>query len=218
MQKLKSIIIVVFVVLLCVAFAGCSTSKADAPMSIEDTTPTLVVESEETEHNFNKAVDVEKIYEEHLDVLAKAESIEIAKKEKVLELTESQMIVVDELNQLKLGNPEMVKKYFGESQKFTPEIVADRTSSADIHFIVNPESTNLLHAHICTLDYVKIVKDYVNSDDSEIAQGILNEKYNICYTLSIEVSDNGVVVTEALKEAITGGWYESELNGTKCIF
>lgn len=211
----RKLFILIAVVALCGLIA---LFVAEAIASDNNAEPTLIIEeTTQPEQDFNKAIDTEKLYQEYLEVLQAAETLDIAKQEQVLDLTQNQLTVVEDLNQLKLGNPDVVKKYFGESQKFTPAIVADRTSSAEIHFIVNPENTDVLHAHICTLDYIKMIKDYMESNQSDVALKIANGDYDICYTLQIHVDESGVVITEALKEAITGGWYESELTHSNCI-
>ena len=41
----------------------------------------------------------------------------------------------------------------------------------------------------------------------EIAKGVVNGNYDLHYTIPVTVENCAVVVTEEIKQALTGGWY-----------
>ena len=209
LEKHDILIIVACAVLLigfivCLAVFPLDTKEGNVEETISETV---------TDPTINESA----IYEDYLDSIKNTEALIITNTEIAQETTEKQAIIINELNALKAGKLETVKKYFGESDSFAPDIVADRVAPAEIHFITNPESSNVIYAHICTLDYQKILKSFVEGSE-DITAGILNGDYDICYTVSISINDdNTVIITEALKEAITGGWYLSDAEPVACI-
>lgn len=193
-------------------------TSATPDEAVKATESTLIIENDNVnKYEFDKAINQQAVYEDYVETLQKAETLEITNKELVEDLTENQLAIVKDLNLLKIGNEDAVRRYFGESDAFTPAIVADRTAPVKMHFIVNPTDGNYLYAHICTLDYQKMMADYVTDAKTDIPLKILQGKYNICYTVSVAVKDNEVQISEAFKEAITGGWYASDVEPTDCI-
>lgn len=225
-SKKEMIIVFIFAFLIAIFIivSAIQSEKDDAMPTatpdevIQASTSTLVVENNAVEkYEFDKSINQQAIYEDYVETLQMAETLSITNKDLVEDLTENQLAIIKDLNLLKTGNEEVVLRYFGESDAFTPAIVADRTAPAKIHFIINPTNSNYLYAHICTLDYQKMMTDYVTDAKADIPLKILQGKYDICYTVPVAVKDDSVQISEALKEAITGGWYVSDAEPTSCI-
>lgn len=149
-------------------------------------------------------------------------------------------ILQDDLDSIKNQNIEIIEKYFGTSDVFTPETVADRVSLSTVT-LINEEVTSSneeeLIIHICTVDYVKMNSDYtkytkkykkegLDKNDAkyqakkDVTKKMLKNKYKVCYNIPIKVSDGSIVVSEAFKQAITGGWYAgvgTKLTDVDCI-
>lgn len=156
-------------------------------------------------------------------------------------------IFISDIEKLRNGDPETVIKYFGNSDTFTPEIIADRVSATTINFISNTQLENgdsEINIHICTIDYQLMNKDYEDSKNSKlsefgvdeftdeqlkeasdygktvVAENVLNDKYRVCYNMPITIDNGEIVIKESLKQAITGGWYTGvgvELNPVEHI-
>lgn len=132
---------------------------------------------------------------------------------------------------IKQGDPDTVAKYFGTSDVFTPEKVADRVSTTNITLVSSTalEDGNFeLLIHVCTIDYNKMNSDYKaagqNADSTaakkQVTRNLINGDYSICYNIPVLTSGNGIVISEAFKQAITGGWYigaDVELSSAECI-
>ena len=132
---------------------------------------------------------------------------------------------------IKQGDPDTVAKYFGTSDVFTPEKVADRVSTTNITLVSSTalEDGNFeLLIHVCTIDYNKMNSDYKaagqNADSTaakkQVTRNLINGDYSICYNIPVLTSGNGIVISEAFKQAITGGWYIGagvELSSVECI-
>lgn len=132
---------------------------------------------------------------------------------------------------IKQGDPDTVAKYFGTSDVFTPEKVADRVSTTNITLVSSTalEDSNFeLLIHVCTIDYNKMNSDYKaagqNADSTaakkQVTRNLINGDYSICYNIPVLTSGNGIVISEAFKQAITGGWYigaDVELSSAECI-
>lgn len=132
---------------------------------------------------------------------------------------------------IKQGDPDTVAKYFGTSDVFTPEKVADRVSTTNITLVSSTalEDGNFeLLIHVCTIDYNKMNSDYKaagqNADSTaakkQVTRNLINGDYSICYNIPVLTSGDGIVISEAFKQAITGGWYIGagvELSSAECI-
>lgn len=132
---------------------------------------------------------------------------------------------------IKQGDPDTVAKYFGTSDVFTPEKVADRVSTTNITLVSSTalENGNFeLLIHVCTIDYNKMNSDYKaagqNADSTaakkQVTRNLINGDYSICYNIPVLTSGDGIVISEAFKQAITGGWYIGagvELSSVECI-
>ena len=132
---------------------------------------------------------------------------------------------------IKQGDPDTVAKYFGTSDVFTPEKVADRVSTTNITLVSSTalEDGNFeLLIHVCTIDYNKMNSDYKaagqNADSTaakkQVTRNLINGDYSICYNIPVLTSGDGIVISEAFKQAITGGWYigaDVELSSIECI-
>ena len=151
-------------------------------------------------------------------------------------------VFMDELDKLKAADPEIVQKYFGNSDVFTPELVADRVSATTISFISNVVSTDgnvEVNIHVCTIDYNKmnsdfnqfkdeaLLNEYVDNEEAAIdtakrsvAEKLIEGEYKVCYNIPIVIQDGSIVPKEYLKQALTGGWYKGlnvELEPVDCI-
>jgi hypothetical protein len=143
-----------------------------------------------------------------------------------------------EIELLRSADSDTVKKYFGDSDTFTPEIISDRVTASAVSFVsstANEDGTTELVVHICTLDYdamneaaasikSKLSEENTstNIDDDtklEVAKGVVKGDYDLHYTIPVTVKDGQVVVTEQLKQAITGNWYHGvnvQLQSVEC--
>lgn len=149
-----------------------------------------------------------------------------------------------ELDQLKDKDTLTTEKYFGMSEVFTPDKVADRLAATVVTFISKEnleDGSNKVILHICTLDYNKMQSksnevyselntatatpmpdneadspetpanmeeiDIDSEVKKEVAKGVVTGDFEVHYTIPIIVKDGSVVVTEELKQALTGNWY-----------
>lgn len=142
---------------------------------------------------------------------------------------------------IKSGNPDIISKYFGVSDVFTPETVADRVSATTITLVsseqVDEQTYNLI-VHVCTIDYPKMNSDYAaaevskQSDEAvgqseveteakkEVTKNLIDGNYSVCYNIPLVLSSDGIVISEAFKQAITGSWYSGTnvtLTPVECI-
>ena len=144
-------------------------------------------------------------------------------------------IFAEDMEKLKAADADTVAKYFGTSDVFTPELIADRVSVSTITFldsIINDEGKDQVGVHICTLDYDLMNGDFdtilaekkaeyeaavadgktPDTDYNEeakkaVAYNLVEGKYEVCYTIYVIVDNGEVQVSESIKQAITGGWY-----------
>ena len=134
------------------------------------------------------------------------------------------------------GNVDIIQQFFGQSDVFSPEVVADRVSVSEITEIEttsNEDGTTTVEIHICTIDYNLMNSDFLEIETAEkelydasvangstpeisytdkakraVAENLLDGKYDVGYNIPVLVNTDGTVVpTEAFKQAITGGWY-----------
>ena len=147
-------------------------------------------------------------------------------------------IVDADINGLKEGDKLTVNKYFGNSDIFTSDKVKDRASLVKVTYtgkMLNDDGSISVSMHICGIDYNKMNASYNEAIASatpdnfaELSeQAKLNEAkklasgdYNVCYNISVNIVDGQLVVSEALKQAMTCGWYSGigiELNPVECI-
>lgn len=128
-------------------------------------------------------------------------------------------IIKHEIEMIKAADADMVAKYFGTGSAFDPAIVSDRLTATIISFVstekVDVNKHNVV-LHVCTLDYNKMNQDMLElrntiTDEKElnieIAKGVVNGNYDLHYTIPVTVENCAVVVTEEIKQALTGGWY-----------
>ena len=145
-------------------------------------------------------------------------------------------IIVDDVEKLKAADVDTVVKYFGTSDVFTPEVIADRVSATNVN-LINYEfmSDGYVRAnlHICTIDYNVMNNDfnailtekqteydnavaegktpevgYLEATKKQIATNLIEGKYEVCYNIPVTIdTDNNIVIAESFKQAITGGWY-----------
>jgi hypothetical protein len=137
--------------------------------------------------------------------------------------------LVSDIENLKSGDIDTVTRYFGSSDAFTPESVADRVSMSELTFLessTDETGENEIVIHVCTIDYNKMNEDYQNLDTTdeegkkEITKNLINGDYDVCYNIVLTVENGEVQVSEAFKQAITGGWYTGtgvELTPVGCI-
>ncbi len=164
--------------------------------------------------------------------------------EKEKEYSKEEKIIVDELNKLKSGDKETIKRWFGDGETFTKENVADRTMATVVTFMYNSnkeadgEEKTGEAVHICTLNYTamqeasdKLKEQYKNSNVSmsdedlieiskiDLAEMTADGMFDAHYTIKVQVDGGKVIVTDELKQAITGNWYKGvgvELKNVEC--
>ena len=137
-------------------------------------------------------------------------------------------IITTEIELLKAGDSQMVIKYFGKSDVYTPDKIANQVKTTVITFIgeetVNDKGNKVRNIHVCNVDYIDMNKDYegltaqgISDEDAKIqlAKNTIDRKYDTCYNIPVELDDNGVIVSEALKEALTGRFYTT--SGTNMV-
>ena len=141
-------------------------------------------------------------------------------------------IVETEIEALKNKDATMVNKYFGESTVFTADAIADRLTATVVSFVSSKEIENNqeIVVHICTLDYDKMneaakeiksgleteaeesdgatTEEIANTTNKEVAKGVVSGDFDLHYNIPIIIENGSVVVTEELKQAITGNWYK----------
>lgn len=163
------------------------------------------------------------------------------KKDKNIDYNELFEELQSDLELLKSGDSDIVSKYFGESDILTPDTISDRVSTTNIYLFdsTNSDTNNngvsnsddTLIVHVCTLDYNKMNNDYIESisDDSSdnvetakkmITRSLIAGEYDLCYNIPLNIENNSIVINEAFKKAITGGWYDPtdvEINPVECI-
>ncbi len=147
--------------------------------------------------------------------------------------------IYNDIEALKAGDQITTIRYFGDSDTFTSDIVADKLAATLITFISSEEreddSTEVI-VHVCALDYnlmkddsekLKVELSTENSEETltdtvnkELAKNVVDGKYDVHYNIPVTVQDGLVKVTEELKQAITGNWYSGmnvELQTVNCI-
>ena len=136
-------------------------------------------------------------------------------------------IIVSDIEAIKSSNQTVIEKYFGGSATFSPDIVADKLAATTVTFVSSEviDTTTTVNVHICTLDYNKMLEadkkfkqeqlDKGETEENskefskkELAKGVVNGEYALHYTVPVKVANGSVEITEAFKEAITGGWYK----------
>ncbi len=137
-------------------------------------------------------------------------------------------IIASDIEAIKSMDKAVISRYFGDSDIFSADIVGDKLAATLTSFISsgeNEEGNIETIIHICTLDYNKMLdankklkEELINKgevDESsineqikkELAKGVVKGDFDIHYNIPVEIVDNQVKVTEELKQAITGGWY-----------
>lgn len=138
---------------------------------------------------------------------------------------------------LKAKDEETVKRYFGDSKTFSPDIIANKIAATKLTIIsqetLDNETLNVV-AHVCTLDYYKMQetsstmteelknKGEENIEEAvkkEIAKMVVTGEFALHYSIPVIIQNGTVMVTEELKQAITGGWYKglnTELKPIEC--
>lgn len=102
------------------------------------------------------------------------------KREILSSLPDAYSAIVLDFEKLKAGDSETVTRYFGESEVFTPETVADRVYGTTVNFIsqeADPESdTTAVVLHICTIDYPSMNGDFISAEETQLAQYKLDQE------------------------------------------
>lgn len=142
------------------------------------------------------------------------------------ELTQSQesadpySILAKDIQALKDGDTATIARYFGDSTAFTSKSISDKLTATVVTFVSSEqtETGTKLIVHICTLDYNKLktqsdtltaekASELSEDDKIELAKGVVQGLYDLHYNIPVEIQNGQVVVTEELKQAITGNWY-----------
>ena len=126
--------------------------------------------------------------------------------------------VINDVEKLRAADRDTVVKYFGESDIFSPETVADKVYASKITFLGSESDNNgnnIIIVHVCTSDYNKLSSDYqklvdnesIEEPKKEVVKNLINGDYDIHYNIPVKVIDGEVQISESFKQAITGGWY-----------
>lgn len=129
-------------------------------------------------------------------------------------------LLAQDIQALKNGDIETIHRYFGNSTAFTSETISDKLTATVVTFVSSEEIENgtRLVVHICTLDYNKLktqsdtitaenASELSEDDKVELAKGVVQGLYDLHYNIPVEIQNGQVIVTEELKQAITGSWY-----------
>lgn len=254
--RLTFLILCTFLMLMIIAYLSASNkwqSEGVRSLSIEDTMEsTNKVEIEESMQMIDEEPITAMAYMalENNEDTENNESTENGIAPRLADGFESQHIndaevyqaLSNDIEAIKKGDTDVIARYFGVSDVFIPETVADRVSATTLTLVSN-DSSEIDHqviVHVCTIDYSRMNSDYLNVEESkrseikeetdesefdtvvkkEVTRNLINGDYDVCFNIPINVLDNELVVSEALKQAITGGWYSGAgvtLSPVECI-
>jgi hypothetical protein len=235
--SISFIIIVMIAILIAVSNNSNKIEEPEAKeLGVSLESSVLAINEVDEDENIENTEDIEGI-----DVTTDSEVLESleAVDETNDEDTSAYDIIAEDLENIKSADVDTVSKYFGVSDTFTPEIVSDRVASTIVTFIdeEDTEDGKVITVHLCTLDYNTMNSEYqskvaenkdeegnisdeqLNAINKEIATSVYDGEYKVCYNIPVTIKDNTVVVSEAFKQAITGGWYSGtgiELTPVEC--
>lgn len=149
-------------------------------------------------------------------------------------------IIANDIEQIRNKDQFTIERYFGNSNVFTADTVADKLTATIVSFLSSEESDEgtKVVVHICTLDYDKmkdasntIKTEIANSSESdesiniddetkkEVAKGVVKGQFDLHYNIPVIVKNGKVIVSEEYKQALTGNWYHgvnTELQPVDC--
>lgn len=130
--------------------------------------------------------------------------------------------IEDDVNSLKAGDKEVIARYFGESVGLNSSLFKELSLKIieESPEEVNVEITNLDFNRIYNLrsEYSEQIKkqnvgisdsDLKSYVDSSLAEQVQKDDYTSKWCITIRGKGNTVTVTEDLKKALSGGWYNS---------
>lgn len=149
-------------------------------------------------------------------------------------------VIAHDIELLKNKDKFIVERYFGNSDVFTADAIADKLSATIVSFLSSEETEDGVKVivHICTLDYDKmkeasnnIKNEIVSNNDSEenivvedeikkeVAKGVVTGQFDLHYNIPVLVKNNEIIISEEYKQALTGNWYHgvsTELQSVEC--
>ena len=211
-----------------------ATNKADNETIEEDVVNTENVENNQTSENSEIPAELLQSNKTVMSFDVKIDGTMVP------EEIDYYRVFIDEFEKIKAGDKDTIVKYFGNSDVFLPEVVADRMMATEITFLSYSEDKNgdrEINIHVCTVDYQKMNNDFTSAKDNSVSNGatetdatelakrtvaenLINNEYKVCYNIPVIVHDGEIVPKEYLKQALTGGWYTGigiELEPVKCI-
>lgn len=130
--------------------------------------------------------------------------------------------ILSDVNNLKAMDKETIARYFGES------VGLDSSLFSQLSLKILEESPEEVNVEIINLDFNRIYKlrseyskqvkesnvgisdsDLKSYVDSSLKEQIQKEDYTAKWIITIKGKGNNIIVTEDLKKALTGGWYNS---------
>lgn len=146
------------------------------------------------------------------------------------DITSSDMIkdtVIKEINLIKSGDKATVEKWYGRSDRYTPEFISEVSSRVVVNFIDNRLTSDHVRLHMCCVQYEEVeeaMTEELNNGTSEeeanntVAQRILNGEFNRCYNVEVKVDKDGIVPNEEIKTALSGMSYKTvDIKQTECL-
>lgn len=130
--------------------------------------------------------------------------------------------IMSDVNSLKAGDKEVIARYFGESVGLNSSLFKELSLKIieESPEEVNVEITNLDFNRIYNLrsEYSEQIKkqnvgisdsDLKSYVDSSLAEQVQKDDYTSKWYITIRGKGNTAIVTEDLKKALSGGWYNS---------
>lgn len=158
------------------------------------------------------------------DMDEKQVGLELNKIEKSEEVKKT---VIEEIEALRSGNAQIVYKWYGKSDLFTPEFIGSTASRVIVNFVDNDVTSACVKLHLCSVQNDLVEEEMrklaeVESDKTEIsnkvAQKIIDGEFNRCYNVTISTGTDGIIPTEELKVVMSGNAYKTvEVTPVECM-
>ena len=230
----KVAIIVLIAALICtsIILALLFVTEKDRAAALKDDKEALEIRVDAAE---------DKIEEQKIELDALKNNNEYGNSDSKAEILSTEALLNKELTELKNGNEDVIRRWFGSGIEYTSENVSRFTQYAKVTATESKDTPDgYISIHVCNMDNRKLMKlnkkltegynkknvamkesdrdALVNEKvQAEIRNGGMDKHFSL-----IVRSDNGVLeITDELKQALTGGWYHGsigEMQGYKCIF
>jgi hypothetical protein len=136
-------------------------------------------------------------------------------------------LVQNDIEAIRNGEDSIIVKWYGMSDIFTPEFIANTSSRVIVNFIDSELQPAEVRLHLCAVQYSlveedmkKLAEEYDEPQEISniVANKILNGDYSKCYNVTVSVNADGIVPTEELKVVMSGGAYKTvEVEETECL-